>query len=268
MKQAVWDEPPLDFDPDTFMARAEQLTKRRRALMSVGVATALIIATVATVPALWVASRDKGVGTANSVTATTTVPTSANFPWPPNGEARRNHTYEQDQPYLESMWVNFISPALQRQGADPSSIGVWSPTYQGTGYERDQSVSDVLSGAVSYVGPNGAAQLNTTIAGVGAWEPSPDKLCSMRKDSRTTCTATKRPDGSMVVAIEFGGQEVADGFSTGYRAAYHYRTDGSVVGMESRANFANSTTYGNRGIPLTFEQLADLATNQMITLPQ
>ncbi|HWO64994.1 MAG TPA: hypothetical protein VNO31_33665, partial [Umezawaea sp.] len=173
MKQAVWDEPPLDFDPDSFMARAEQLTKRRRALMSVGVATALIIATVATVPALWVASRGKGVDTAHGVISTTNVPTSANFPWPPNNEARRNHTYEQDQPYLEGMWVNFISPALQRQGADASSIGVWSPTYQRTGYERDSSVADVLLGSVSYVGPSGAALLTTTIAGVGAWEPSP-----------------------------------------------------------------------------------------------
>ena len=269
MKQAVWDEPPLDFDPDTFMARAEKLTKRRRALMSVGVATALIIATVATLPALWVGSRgDKGVDTADGVTATTTVPTSANFPWPPNGAVRKNHTYEQDQPYLESMWVNFISPALQRQGADPNSIGVWSPTYQGTGYERDNSVTDVLSGSVSYVGPSGAAQLSTIIAGVGAWEPSPDKFCSTRKGADTTCTATKRSDGSMVVAVEFGGKASGPGYYSAYRSVYHYRKDGSVVGMESRANFADPTGYTNSGVPLTFDQLADLATNQMITLPQ
>ncbi|MCS7480867.1 hypothetical protein ACFFQW_28195 [Umezawaea endophytica] len=269
MKQAVWDEPPLDFDPDSFMARAEQLTKRRRALMSVGVATALIIATVATVPAMWVASRDKGVDTAHGVTATSTVPTSVSFPWPPNDEPRKNHTYEQDQPYLESMWINILSPALQRQGADPTSIGVWSPTYQPNGYERDSSVSDVLFGTVSYVGPSGPAVLTTTLAGVGAWEPAPDKFCAIRKAADTTCNATRRPDGSMVVAMEFAGPKSAsNGYHLGYRSVHHYRRDGSVVGMESRSNFSGDVAAGNFAIPLTFDQLTDLATNESIALPR
>ncbi|HEX6342913.1 hypothetical protein [Umezawaea sp.] len=269
MQQAVWDEPPLDFDPDSFMARAEQLTKRRRALMSVGVATALIIAAVATLPAVLTSGRTR-VESATSVSTTATPgPSTANFPWPPNDEPRRNHTYEQDQPYLENMWVNVISPALQRQGADPSSIGVWSPTYQGTGYERDNSAADVLYGSVSYVGPGGPAQLGTTIAGVSAWGPPPDEFCAIRQDANTTCNATRRSDGSMVVAVEFAADKTtSNGFYSGYRSIYHYRKDGSVVGMESRANFVNSTVYANTGIPLTFDQLVDLATNEMIALPR
>ncbi|MFI6098588.1 hypothetical protein ACIA8G_23785 [Lentzea sp. NPDC051213] len=50
MLLAVWDEPPLDFDPDQLMRRAEQKKSRRRALASVGVATALIVATAVTLP--------------------------------------------------------------------------------------------------------------------------------------------------------------------------------------------------------------------------
>ncbi|MEO6084968.1 MAG: hypothetical protein ABIQ18_17840 [Umezawaea sp.] len=264
MKQAVWDEPPLDFDPDTFMARAEQLTKRRRALMSVGVATALIIATVATLPAFLAASRDRA-DTATGVTTTTTgAPTSSTMPWPPNDAPRKNHTYDEDQPYLENMWINVISPGLQRQGAEVGSIGPWSPTYQRVGYVRDGAVSDVLYGAVTYVGSTGPAQLETTIAGVGAWEPSPDTMCAKFKGTGGSCEATKRADGSMVVAAQFGGNK--SGYA-GERTVYHYRLDGSVVGMTSRPQFVDEKTYETAQVPLTFDQLTDLATIEAIALP-
>lgn len=42
MLLAVWDEPPLDFDPDTLIRRVEQKKSRRRALVGVGLATAVI----------------------------------------------------------------------------------------------------------------------------------------------------------------------------------------------------------------------------------
>ena len=34
MLLAVWDEPPLDFDPDTLIRRVEQKKSRRRALVA------------------------------------------------------------------------------------------------------------------------------------------------------------------------------------------------------------------------------------------
>ncbi|MEU7478706.1 hypothetical protein AB0A63_22155 [Lentzea sp. NPDC042327] len=52
MLLAVWDEPPLDFDPDALMRRAEQKKSRRRALVSVGVATALIVVSAFALPGL------------------------------------------------------------------------------------------------------------------------------------------------------------------------------------------------------------------------
>ncbi|KOV75518.1 hypothetical protein [Nocardia sp. NRRL S-836] len=52
MLLAVWDEPPLDFDPDALMKRAEQKKSRRRALASVGVATALIVVSAFALPGL------------------------------------------------------------------------------------------------------------------------------------------------------------------------------------------------------------------------
>jgi hypothetical protein len=267
MQQAVWDEPPLDFDPDTFMARAEQLTRRRRALMSVGVATALIIATVATLPAFLTSGRNRvDSATGVSTTSSASAPSSLNFPWPPSGVKRKNHTYADDQPYLASMWAIFLSPALQGQGADPSSIGTWSPDFQPSAYARDGGVNDILMGAVDYTGPTGFAQLNITLAGPGGWGPSPEEMCRNLPDP-STCNAIKRPDGTVVVAVELGGKTGSGSFYSGERTVYHYRKDGSVVAMGSRARIVDASTYGNVRVPLGFDQLTALATNESIALP-
>jgi len=267
LQQAVWDEPPLDFDPDTFMARAEQLTRRRRALMSVGVATALIIATVATLPAFLTSGRNRvesatGVSTTNSASA----PSTLNFPWPPNDVKRRGHTYAEDQPFLASMWEAVLSPALQHEGAEVNSIGTWSPDFQPSAYSRDQGVKDILMGSVDYVGPSGAAQLNITLAGPGGWAPSPEEMCRNLPDP-STCNAVKRPDGSVVVAVELGGKSSSGSFYSGERTVYHYRKDGSVVGMASRSRVVDASGYGDSGVPMNFDQLTRLATNGSITLP-
>jgi hypothetical protein len=187
--------------------------------------------------------------------------------WPPNNVKRKNHTYEEDQPYLEAMWVNVISPALQRQGAEVGSIGPWSPTYQETGFQRDNSVSDMLYGDVSYIGVTGPARLTTVIAGPGAWGPPPDQLCAKYKAVESTCTATKRPDGSMAVTMETGGAKPSSGsYFSGERSVYHYRLDGSVVAMTSRAQLVEGTSYDTSQIPLTAQQLTELATNERIKL--
>ncbi|SEP77192.1 hypothetical protein SAMN05216188_101438 [Lentzea xinjiangensis] len=52
MLLAVWDEPPLDFDPDKLIRRVEQKKSRRRALVAVGVATAMIAVVSLSLPGL------------------------------------------------------------------------------------------------------------------------------------------------------------------------------------------------------------------------
>jgi hypothetical protein len=58
MLLAVWDEPPLDFDPDTLMRRVEQKKSRRRALVTVGVATAMIVVSAFALPGLLPRDQD------------------------------------------------------------------------------------------------------------------------------------------------------------------------------------------------------------------
>ncbi|MGW6443970.1 hypothetical protein [Lentzea sp. NPDC055074] len=77
MLLAVWDEPPLDFDPDTLIRRVEQKKSRRRALVAVGVATALIAVASFSLPGLLPRDQDARLG---AETATSEPSTPAEKP--------------------------------------------------------------------------------------------------------------------------------------------------------------------------------------------
>ncbi|MCG8924501.1 hypothetical protein [Lentzea sp. CC55] len=74
MLLAVWDEPPLDFDPDTLIRRVEQKKSRRRALVAVGVATAVIAVASFSLPGLLPRDHDTRLGA--EVQTTTAAPPS------------------------------------------------------------------------------------------------------------------------------------------------------------------------------------------------
>ncbi|MET9628242.1 hypothetical protein ABZX92_12340 [Lentzea sp. NPDC006480] len=76
MLLAVWDEPPLDFDPDTLIRRVEQKKSRRRALVGVGVATAMIAVASLALPGLLPRDRDSQLG-ADGQTSSSAPPTEA-----------------------------------------------------------------------------------------------------------------------------------------------------------------------------------------------
>lgn len=69
MLLAVWDEPPLDFDPDTLIRRVEQKKSRRRALVGVGVATAMIAVVSLALPGLLPRDRDGQLGSESQTTS-------------------------------------------------------------------------------------------------------------------------------------------------------------------------------------------------------
>jgi hypothetical protein len=74
MLLAVWDEPPLDFDPDTLIRRVEQKKSRRRALVAVGVATAMIAVASFALPGLLPRDRESQLGSPTDTTASSTPP--------------------------------------------------------------------------------------------------------------------------------------------------------------------------------------------------
>lgn len=78
MRVAVWDEPPLDFDPDALIERAEKVRSRRRALVSVGVGTALVVVSAFSLPMLLTGSRPDSTNVAESPTRSSTPATASN----------------------------------------------------------------------------------------------------------------------------------------------------------------------------------------------
>lgn len=76
MLLAVWDEPPLDFDPDTLIRRVEQKKSRRRALVGVGVATAVIAVASFALPGLLPRGNDSQLGS-ETRTSTSAPPSEA-----------------------------------------------------------------------------------------------------------------------------------------------------------------------------------------------
>jgi hypothetical protein len=267
LQDAVWDEPPLNFDPDSFMARAEQLTRRRRALASVGVATALIIATVAAVPAFVAANRnqvDTAAGQFPTTAAPSTSATPADIPWPPSDIRRKNYEWSTLQPRMLEMWPE-LTWHLQHVAPAVTNIGEWKPNLEHSPYAKDNLVTDVLVGPVTYTDDAGPAILDVTLAGAGAWEPSPVTMCRKNWPTDGKCDLVRQPDGTVVVTVEqrpiMGGKPYG-----GVRAAYHYRSDGSVVAMTSRATSSPNEPMGGDRIPLTFGQLTELVTDQAVRI--
>jgi hypothetical protein len=75
LRAAVGDEPPLDFDADELIRRAQHVRRRRRALVAVAVATLALTGTVLALPG--VVDQRRGVDAASGSVLTTTVSASA-----------------------------------------------------------------------------------------------------------------------------------------------------------------------------------------------
>ncbi|MEU4763882.1 hypothetical protein AB0H12_11540 [Actinosynnema sp. NPDC023794] len=75
LRAAVGDEPPLDFDADELIRRAQHVRRRRRALVAVAVATLALTGTVLALPG--VVDQRRGVDAASGSVLTTTASESA-----------------------------------------------------------------------------------------------------------------------------------------------------------------------------------------------
>jgi len=266
LQAAVWDEPPLNFDPDSLIARAEQITRRRRALVSVGTATAVLIATIVSLPLLF-AGANQSVQPAASALSTTPTSSSSSrpdLPWPPKGVKRASYDWAELGPRMLDVWP-VLSGNLQRVVGNASDIGVWKPDLKSDWHVRDSSIPDVVNGPVSYSDDRGPASLDVTIAGSGAWTMTPNELC-VQNGYATSCESVGQKDGSLVVKVECA--QGANACAVGLRSVYHYRLDGSVVAMTSTSNSLNEPGKVLRSdhIPLTFDQLTELVTEPALRL--
>jgi hypothetical protein len=242
MLLAVWDEPPLDFDPDKLIRRVEQKKSRRRALVGVGVATAMIVVTSLALPGLLPRDGDAQLGSPGQ----STTPSSTRTLTPYERERRIGDGLVtkliKTRPELTEVYASFnwrgtaIKPEapLQQMRQGPDSIDLY-----GFVYFQDS------------IGPT--ALLVTTGSAV-----SQSQLCST---GAILCRDVPQGDGSVVTEAEFQeGPDIVKAVSM-RRLANSSR---AVVISSYSHNPASSAGY-RKTVPLGVDVLTALVTDPAIT---
>lgn len=204
MLLAVWDEPPLDFDPDALIRRVEQKKSRRRALVGVGVATAVIAVASFALPGLLPRDRDSQLGSET--------PASSSAPPSESAEKKAQRIGERLAEALGVRMTNF-----KEVYSDFRPISIFSSPQNTPSGQRKAADEPDLHGYVHLTDSIGPTALRVT----GGKLPYELDLCS----GAVYCNTSTRSDGSTVTEAEYaeGAQEVTRSvsvrkFKSGYVA--------------------------------------------------
>ena len=287
---AVADEPPLDLDPDALVATARRGLRRRRALVSVSVATAGVAVAAVALPVLLgipgdqhgggIAPADRPAATATGTadrhaagtdpadrptpgtadgpapgTGTAGKPTS--IPWPPAGVQASDYTADKLRHRGEQMRAH-LRKALTTTLPHATDVTVGQ-----FGGEADGAVAD----GQSYLNSFATFTLDRTRFGIavnvfapGAHPDGPEELCA---PDPGRCRQLDSPD-LLAVDVDAGQANPA----IRILSVYHFRKDGSVVSV---AGYNYDPTAGAlpadpEPMPVTTGQLAALAVNPALGL--
>ncbi|NUT52491.1 MAG: hypothetical protein HOV94_35165 [Saccharothrix sp.] len=250
LRAAVGDEPPLDFDPDALIRRAQQARRRRRALVAVAVATLALTGSVLSLPGVF--ERRPGLDAADGSVLTTTA-NPAPSPQP-------------------SAWVA-PPPAVTPYSTDQRSLAApgartYLAAYLGTRFAQVVPGVKVVEaqfpesaaepghhiGWVTFVDGEGTSQVVVRLD-PPPLPTTPDAFCA---DSGCG-TPVRRADGSYL-ASSAAPAKTGDGRFAGYTVV-HFRPDGSVVQVTGY-NYDPTTGAGLRPrVAVTVDQLVELATD-------
>ncbi len=263
LRGAVATEPPLVFDPDELMETARRQTKRRRALVSVGVATTVVAVAAVAVPfALGIPRGGDGVvvgsppvtsTTTTLATTTPTMPGPEDVEWPPPGIEPAHYTAAELAQRGKEMQAHL---ATAFASVAPEATGV---EVQQFGGESEGAVSDgqtYLNAFTRFTvrGTPYAVDIQAVAPGAAM---SPEERCG----EPGACEVQELPDGSwLLITDESQGQ-------ARIASVLHYRNTGAVVRATGYNYDPTSTkvTYA-RAVPLTIEQLTALATDPELHL--
>jgi hypothetical protein len=242
MLLAVWDEPPLDFDPDALMKRAEQKKSRRRALVSVGVATALIVVSAFALPGLLPKTRDGDQIAAPPTASSTEAP--AEDPYE-RSERIGNQLAEKlglEMSDLREVYGN-VQPGSNHQVVVP-------PTRTTT---RGATGDTSLVGYVHLTDHIGPTSLEVRAM---RYLQSQRSLCL----GAFTCQELAQADGSKVTAAEF-----KDGNTTTVRAVATRIFESGYTVQISSFVYNPATSSGTRqALPVPVQVLTTLVTDPRI----
>lgn len=262
LRSAVADEPPLTVDFDHLLHRAQREHRRRRAMLGVGLATALIVVVAAVLPGVL---RKPQVSTAGPQLSTAAPATSTSPTLPPTADATPR-TYSETE--LAATGAKFATVLHQAMAAAvPDAIDVSVGNWE-TGAQFQAPV--IGDGALS-VFVRFTIHGETTALLVEMWAPGATANGAAPRGCESTimptlhCTIATLADGTgLVVETGPGG----DGVHGQSHLVIHYQPDGTAV-MVSGYNY-DPTMQGKDylpSIPLTDQQLTAIATFPGFTFP-
>jgi hypothetical protein len=244
LRDAVTDEPPLNFDPDVLVSTARQRVTRRRALVAVGTATVAIAVAAVAIPA----SFDSG-----------TIP-AATQPPPKSSSEQRPAASDTSAPTsdVSGTDVSYTAEQLRVRGnemrrhleaAAPNVLSTASDIV--VGKFGGEAVGEFADGQ-DYVN----APITFTVDGerysifITAWAPqalAPATVCG------STCQELGERDGGHLKLIpeETGQQKIT--------TVYFFRADGSALQVAAYNYDMTGVPAYQPAIPVTVDQLTRLA---------
>ena len=244
----VVDEPPLDFDADALMAKADATARRRRMLVGACGATVVIAAAAVALPITW-----RG-GTVGPGTSITTTPAAPEFIWPPRHNVVPTYTVQELEQVAHTLQdeANRVFPTVL-----PEATGVRADLFAGEAQGDYHPGQLYLNGAVHYRTKLGRAAVDIQVS-AGASASGPSEMC---KD-KAKCVYEPQPDGSLVVVQPWSQDKVLA------MTVAHYRLDGVVVSVTgfNTDSFSPTPTPNLSRIPITSRQLVALATDKALTM--
>lgn len=254
LREAVADEPPLDFDPDAVVATAKQQAKRRRSLVAVGVATVAVAVAAVALPSTLGRESTRAADQPPPPAPMTTSPTP--FQWPPADVTPAHYTPDELRTRSEKL-ANYLKDTLPAAlpTATDFTFGAFGGEAVGDFYEGQTSVN----AADSFTIGGARYSIVVTVWVPGIDEPSPTTLCSLRgtdcrqfgeQDGGPLITATDDSDGRIITSVA------------------HFRRTGAMVEIAAY-NYdvaSTGTVKYMPTVPMTLDQLVRLATARELAL--
>lgn len=257
LRDAVADEPPLDFDPEALVAQARQQVVRRRSLMAAGAATVVVVLAAVAIPVALGRGSGGTTQVAQPPSSTTPVPTTSQpAQWPPPTVVPAHYT-------ADELRQRSLEMAAHLREAVPTTLPEASDFDYG---EFGGEAAGAFADGQMYVN----APVTFTIGGarysifVAVWAPgspdlSPEGVCAA---SGAYCKQMSEDDGGQVIVKtdDLGDQTIL--------TMYHFRPSGGIVQIAAY-NYdmaGNSPPKYEPTIPVTLDQLTRLATDPELGL--
>lgn len=254
LRDAVADEPPLDFDPDELVATARHQITRRRSLIAAGVATVAVVAAAVAVPVVLGRVTTYQAADQPTTAAATTKPSPTPGQWPPPDVQTPSYTADDLRGRGQQMkgHLETAAPALLTQ-ASAFEFNEFGGEATDDFYEGQDSINAEFS----FVVDNSRYSVFVTVWAPGSANDLLDTVCP----SSDSCQRLGAQDGGQLVATT----EAVDTERT-ISTVYHFRKSGGVVQIAAYNYDMSTDAPAMPTIPVTVDQQKALATDPELWL--